>query len=99
MRWMAGTLTMLSMLTASACATVPPAEGEADSGRACKAEPAQHLVGRQASQELGAEAMRLSGAGTLRWIPHGGVVTMDYRVDRLNIDLDTTNKVVRIHCG
>jgi hypothetical protein len=100
MRWMIGPLLMM---TANGCAAVPPAEGDVpapgDSARVCRAESAQHLVGRPASQELGAEAMRLSGAGALRWIPHDGVVTMDFRTDRLNIELDRVNKVVAIRCG
>jgi hypothetical protein len=99
----------LLILLAGGCATVPPAnagtttdeeqpprvEGE---GR-CDAKPAQHLVGRTRNGEIGTEALRLSGARTLRWIPEGTMVTMDYREDRLNIDLDRSNRITRIRCG
>ena len=68
-------------------------------GRVCNAEPAQALVGREGTAELGVEAMRLSGAGKLRWIPKDARVTMDYREDRLNIELDGNNRVTRIRCG
>jgi hypothetical protein len=88
------------------CAPLPPAEpGEEQvpvhggTGRTCDAGRAQSLVDRQASSELGAEALRLSGAGTLRWIPPGAMVTMDYREDRLNIELDAQNRVTRVRCG
>jgi hypothetical protein len=90
---------------ASACAAVPPepAEGDVppieDSNFVCNAEPAQGLVGRTATTELGAEARRLAGAKSLRWIPEGSMVTMDYRPDRLNIELDGGNRVTRIRCG
>ena len=88
-----------------ACAPVPPAEpGQEEQipvrgGGSCDAERAQGLVGRAATAELGAEALRLSGAATLRWIPPGAMVTMDYREDRLNIELDGQNRVTRVRCG
>ena len=103
MRIVAGALLMMS---AAGCAAVPPAEGAeeevreaGDSRFTCDAARAQHLVGRQATAELGAEAMRASGAGTLRWISADSMVTMDFRTDRLNIELDARNKVTKIRCG
>ena len=104
---------VLPILLAGGCAAAPPAEapangaapaeaipirvGEDSSG--CDAARAAGLVGRQRSAELGAEAMRLSGARALRWIPPGTMVTMDYREDRLNIELDGAGKVTKIRCG
>ena len=95
---------LLAMMVAGGCSTVAAGDGEAmpeggDIARTCKAEAAQILVGRAASEALAAEAMRLAGAGTLRWIPHDGIVTMDFREDRLNIELDPANTVTRIRCG
>jgi hypothetical protein len=72
-----------------------PVKGEGS----CDAGKARSLIGREKSEPLGAEALRLSGARTIRWIRPGDVVTMDYREDRLNIHLDGQNKVVRIACG
>jgi hypothetical protein len=46
-----------------------------------------------------AAALRLSGARNVRVIPKDGVVTMDYREDRLNLYLDGAKKVERISCG
>jgi hypothetical protein len=87
------------------CTPVPPAAEpgedpvpEQGAGN-CNAAPAQSLVGRLRSAELGAEALRLSAAATIRWIPPGTAVTMDYREDRLNIELDGRNRVTRIRCG
>ena len=94
---------MLMMI--AGCAAVPPdvepeeVPEKGASGKTCEAAPAQHLIGRAATQELGAEAMRLTGAASLRWIPEGGMVTMDYRPDRLNIELDGSNRVKAIRCG
>ena len=77
-----------------ACATVPD-----ESRGACNADGLDNLVGRQATTELGAEAMRRSGATRLRWIQPGDVVTMDYSESRLNIHLDSRNRVERLICG
>ncbi len=65
----------------------------------CRADAAQQLVGQPRSEKLGQDALRLTGAKAIRWIKPGDAVTMDYRTDRLNIDLDEAGKVVRIHCG
>ena len=73
----------------------PPVMGAGE----CDAAPAQGLVGQMATAELGAEALRVSGARTLRWIQPGQAVTMDYRTDRLNIKLDARNRVEAITCG
>lgn len=65
----------------------------------CNAAPAQGLVGRPASPDLAAEAQRLTGAGTWRWLRPGQIVTMEYRGDRLNLHVDANNRVERIVCG
>jgi Peptidase inhibitor I78 family len=89
-------------MAAAGCATVPAAEAEEVPVRgsgSCEASKAQQLIGRGRSSELGSEALRLSGARTVRWIPEGGMVTMDYREDRLNLHLDGHGKVVKVACG
>ena len=95
-----------AVLLTMACAPVPPSEpseeqvpGRGASGRVCNAAPAQSMVGREATGELGAEALRLTGAASLRWIPPGAMVTMDYREDRLNIDLDDAGRITGLRCG
>lgn len=87
------------------CATVPPEPVEdpipvrgGEEG-SCDASRAQTLIGRPASSELGAEAQRLTGGRGIRWIQPGQAVTMDYRADRINIELDASNRVSRITCG
>jgi hypothetical protein len=95
------------LLMTLACAPVPPPEPEPEpeqfpavgTGRRCNAAAAQALVGRTASSALGAEALRLSGAGIMRWLRPGDIVTMEYREDRLNIELDANNRVLRLRCG
>lgn len=98
MRMIAATL----ILATGACMT--PTGGDevpvhGGSGHRCDASRAQSLVGQQATAELGARAVALTGARTIRWIQPGQVVTMDYREDRLNISLDARNRVEQVSCG
>ena len=97
MRAALAALTLLAGCT-SVAATEQPAPAPASDGK-CNAAPAQHLIGRQESPETGAEAQRLSGASRMRWIRPGQMVTMDYREDRLNIELDAQGQVKVVRCG
>ena len=89
-----------ALLLGSACVSVvPPPPGPPPVAGSCNAARAQGLIGRAATPDLGAEALRLTGARALRWIPPGGMVTMDYSPDRLNIETDAQNRVRVIRCG
>lgn len=87
-------------LTLSACATAEPipVRGETPGSR-CNDSNIQQFVGRQATAELGAEMQRVSGAAIVRWVPHGTMITMEYRSDRLTVYLDRNNRVERISCS
>ncbi|MFN3943991.1 MAG: I78 family peptidase inhibitor [Allosphingosinicella sp.] len=96
-RSLAGGLMLMTM----GCATVAD-EREPDRMegiQTCNVEAVQNLVGQQATAELGRDALQRSGSGALRWIRPGDAVTMDYRTDRLNIELDARGRVARIYCG
>ena len=93
---------VMSLLVAGGCATAPnegPASEGHDGDYHCVAEPVQDLVGRPATAELGADALRRSHSRTLRWIRPGDAVTMDFLEDRLNINLDAQGNVERLNCG
>ena len=81
----------------TACAT--DAGSDPDLQGACDAAKAQSLVGQRASSDLAARAQKLSGAGIVRWLQPGQIVTMEFRADRLNVVLDGQNKVEAIRCG
>ncbi|MCX7285401.1 MAG: I78 family peptidase inhibitor [Novosphingobium sp.] len=87
------------MSLAGCAAQAPPEDVPALPQGACKAEPAQSLVGRKADASVAAELLRLTGARTLRWVPPRSAVTMDYRADRLTVGYDDTYTIVRISCG
>ena len=93
------------LLLAAACTTTPEGEPPAlhhddpDGEYTCNAEGLQDLVGRPATAELGADAQQRSHSRTVRWIRPGDAVTMDFREDRLNINLDAQAQVERFNCG
>lgn len=92
----------LLALASAGCAPVevmdndPPERG---TGMTCSDEGLDIYIGKTATSELGAEMMQKAGAGALRWIPKGSVVTMDYRSDRLNVHLDERNRITALKCG
>ena len=81
---------LLATLGGAACAqTDGPAED------ACGASGLMGLVGQS-----GDVARLLSfDDRPLRVIPHGAPVTLDFRPDRLNLHLDTEDRIERIACG
>lgn len=93
------TLMALAMISAG-CAHVSEEEPAREDNRyACNAAAAQSLIGQTATQPVGAEAVRVTGARTLRWIRPGDAVTMDFRTDRLNLHIDAQNRITRVDCG
>jgi hypothetical protein len=90
-------------LILAGCATVaePDSFLRADASNfTCRSEGLSRFVGQSATASLAAEMRQASGARTVRWTGPGMAVTMDYREDRLNIELDSTMKrVVRASCG
>ncbi|HEX5182966.1 MAG TPA: I78 family peptidase inhibitor [Allosphingosinicella sp.] len=93
-------LGLLAMTMAVGVAAPPnsyPARG--DTGHQCDAGKARALAGRTRSPAVEREARRLSGAGIVRWIPEGAMVTMDYRPDRIDLRLDGKGRIVKVDCG
>ena len=43
--------------------------------------------------------MAAARARVLRWVPHGGVVTMDFSPTRLTVQLDPQGRVESASCG
>ncbi|MBS0503991.1 MAG: peptidase inhibitor I78 [Proteobacteria bacterium] len=81
------------------CAVADKAPPTASSNARCDAAPLKTMIGQPATAELAAKALRLSGSRTLRWKPPGAVMTMDYRIDRLNVSLDAQNQITGFDCG
>jgi len=90
-------LILLAALTA--CTPTPPAGTPPMAEGNCSAEAATILVGKAYSAEAIEKARLASGSKIVRVIRPGMAVTMDYRIDRLNVDLDEKDVVTRVHCG
>lgn len=90
----------------SAVIEMPPedvaaADDPDDAATACQA-AADALggvwVGR-AFAEAESAIMAGEGVATIRVIRPGTMVTKDFRIDRLNVDVDESGNVTRIYCG
>ena len=88
---------LLAPFALAACATAaaPPPP----SGGICQGDNLGQFAGRPATQELGAEVLRVSGARVLRWVAHGMMVTMEYSDQRVTVWLRPDNRVDRATCG
>ena len=75
--------------------TPPPPEAE----MTCKADAVQSYVGQAVTPDLGAAILQASGARALRWGPPRSAMTMDYRVDRVNVMYDDASKITQVTCG
>ena len=95
---------ILALPLLAACATTAPDVGEDPPMRAapegeCDATRAQAHLGERATAEVGQHLLGATGARSLRWIPPRSAVTMDYRMDRVNVEYDDSFTITRIHCG
>jgi hypothetical protein len=90
----------------SACAATPVADeppsgidkGEAVPGL-CDSSTLAWTVGKTADESLVRRAQDEAGAKAVRVLKPGQMVTMEYSDTRLNLYVDTANKVIRYSCG
>ena len=82
----------LPLLALTACVEPAPLPEEPDAD-ACKASSYQGLVGQPRTV---LDTMLLP-AGS-RVIGPGDAVTMDYRVERLNVEIGTDNRISKVAC-
>lgn len=85
-------------LLLSACVIIPLPVPKAAAGE-CRNDGLQRFVGQPATQQLGAEMLRVSGATRLQWINPGMAVTMDFRPERLRIQLGANGRIESLRCG
>ncbi len=89
----------LSALALAACtiAESDPVGGLPEAN--CRDDALGQFLGQAATPDLGARMMSASGARILRWVPKGGVITMDFSPNRLTVQLDGENRVETARCG
>ena len=96
MRIMLFALAALPLAACTVAESAPP--GGLPEGP-CRNEPLGQFIGQQATAELGQRMLAASGARILRWVPKGGVITMDFSPARLTVQLDGSNRVETARCG
>jgi hypothetical protein len=65
----------------------------------CDVSDVKELVGRIQDETLTKRAQDMTGAMIVRTVRPGEAVTMDYRADRLTLEIDSAGKVVTARCG
>ncbi len=93
-------LNFASLLIAGGCAPAmqEPPDSAPDIPGHCRPDAVQRLIGQAQSEETGKQALRLSGAAQLRWIGPQDAISMDYAMDRINLETDG-RRILRIYCG
>jgi hypothetical protein len=96
-------LTLAALFMAGCSSTASPGKSEAGApamadGR-CHAEAAQFTVGKPLSAALLEQARTRSGSQMARALGPHDMITMDYRSERLNLNVDDQGVVRRANCG
>lgn len=76
--------------------TTPPTDEEP--AMTCQAEKGQWAIGQIADEALVAKVKADTTSDRVRVIRPGMAVTMDYREDRVNLDVDADNRVTSVRC-
>ncbi|KRA16968.1 MULTISPECIES: I78 family peptidase inhibitor [unclassified Lysobacter] len=88
------------LLSMTACVSAPPPPGAAvpPSGQ-CNAEGARWAIGRGIDDDTTNRILRDTGSRDARVLKPGMGATMDYRPDRINIDLNDRGAITGLRCG
>ncbi|MFJ4433373.1 I78 family peptidase inhibitor [Pseudomonas sp. NPDC089395] len=65
----------------------------------CEASGAEFAIGKQGSADLLEQARKASGSQMARILKPHDVVTLEYRSERLNLNVDERGVVTRVNCG
>ena len=87
------------LLSVVACTTLPPPDAAPLPSAICDADAASSAIGHAATPNVVERARRESGSADVRVIAPGQPVTMDYRGDRLNINVNERGAIVGLKCG
>ncbi|RPE80192.1 I78 family peptidase inhibitor [Vulcaniibacterium tengchongense] len=82
------------------CASAPPptADARPPSG-VCNAEGARWAIGQGVNDEVVNRILRDTGSRDARVLRPGQPATMDYREDRINVDVNDRGAITGLRCG
>lgn len=75
-----------------------PAAPAGNDGR-CEASGADFAVGKPGTPDLLEQARKASGSQMARILKPHDVITLEYRSERVNLNVDEQGKVIRVNCG
>ena len=78
--------------------TAPAPAPEEEPAMTCQADKGQWAIGQIADEALVAKVKADTTSERVRVIRPGMAVTMDYREDRVNLDVDADNRVTAVRC-
>ncbi|MEG0001770.1 MAG: I78 family peptidase inhibitor [Comamonas sp.] len=65
----------------------------------CNAQPAQSFIGRTNTSQNLEQARQRSGAAMARVLHPGQVTTREFNAERLNLEVDSTGRILAVRCG
>ncbi|MBP6596959.1 MAG: hypothetical protein KA187_05085 [Arenimonas sp.] len=98
-------LALLIALSGAACASSPPAavaqapQAAEEPPMICQADKGQWALGQTADDTVVARIVAETTSERVRVIRPGMAVTMDFREDRVNVDVDAENRILSVRCG
>ncbi|HDS1580966.1 TPA: hypothetical protein QEL15_003065 [Stenotrophomonas maltophilia] len=81
----------------AAASTPPPAAAEA--AHECRPDTLEAFTGKPADEATVKQLVAASGARNARVVKPGMAVTMDFRQDRVTVQVDAQNRIERASCG
>jgi len=89
------------LVSIGACATVPPPMSDPmpPAAAACNAEGGRFAIGKSPTPDVVEQVRVQTGSSVVRVLHPGQVVTMDYRADRLNLDVNDRGAITGVRCG
>jgi hypothetical protein len=95
-------VSLLILVAVTACAADRPQRISIDqipAGALCDDRNLGSFIGKPADAETATRLMGSSRSHKLRWVPYGGVVTMEFNPQRLTVQLDQQNRIAGAKCG
>ncbi len=92
-------LSLLAALAACTTTNLPVQPALPTDPGICNADRVGPIPGHHISPELEQRAQQLSGAQEVRVLRPGQAITREYRSERLNLQLNSFDVVVRAYCG
>lgn len=96
----------IALLTLAGCGSMDAPWGSSRPGAArpqapqiCNAQPAQAFIGRTNTAQNLEQARQRSGAAMARMLHPGQVTTREFNAERLNLEVDSTGRILAVRCG